>query len=213
MISLSLFKSFLMAIIIFIGLKEYIIFCVDKNFVNMSMVFLKCLKRERMRMTRPFILILRIGKESISKLSYGLIANISIPSISMQFENFDITKGVKDFLAKWQCSSDFAHQYQLINDLLHTRQELGQFNVEFHAQISFIWDQLALLEPKLSHSEDILLFNNYCNSIQLTQFLMILRDDFKLVRASILHQTPLPFIDTTLVELKSKKTCLCTMHF
>lgn len=86
----------------------------------------------------------------------------------MQFGNFDIAIEVGEFLAKRHVSSYFARQHQLISDLLHMRQELGQSIMEFHAQMSFICDQLALLEPKLSHYEKIILFNNYSDSIQLS---------------------------------------------
>lgn len=76
-ISLNLFKSFLMVIIIFIRLRTSIIFCTIKNFGNMLMMIFMYLKKPRMRTTRPFMFDLRIRKEWISKLSYVLPISLS----------------------------------------------------------------------------------------------------------------------------------------
>lgn len=76
MMFLSLLKSFLIAIIIFIERRECTIFCADKLW---KYIYgdLKAPERRRIRTTILFMLDLRIGKKLISKLLHGLSMSLS----------------------------------------------------------------------------------------------------------------------------------------
>ncbi|GAV71265.1 hypothetical protein CFOL_v3_14759 [Cephalotus follicularis] len=51
--------------------------------------------------------------------------NTSISSVNMLFGRFDLTEEVCDFLASRYASADLAHQYKLLSNLNHLRQESG----------------------------------------------------------------------------------------
>ena len=74
--------------------------------------------------------------------------NTSSTSINMQFGHFDTAKEVWDFLAKRYTTTGHAHQYQLQNTLYSMHQEPGQSIISFLAQMSTIWDHLALSDPE-----------------------------------------------------------------
>ncbi|KAM1795338.1 hypothetical protein ACFX11_035703 [Malus domestica] len=66
-----------------------------------------------------------------------------------------------------------------------------------------LWDQLALTEPKGLGTME--LYRQYREEQRLVQFLMPLRDEFETLRSSILHRTPLPFVDSVLSELHAEE--------
>ena len=53
------------------------------------------------------------------------LCNTTIPSISAVFGSFDEAKGAWDMLASRYSFVDGAHEYQLLFELFHLRQELG----------------------------------------------------------------------------------------
>ncbi|GAV81599.1 UBN2_3 domain-containing protein, partial [Cephalotus follicularis] len=74
--------------------------------------------------------------------------NTFVPSVNMHFSYFDLAKEAWDFLASRYTSTDLAHQYQRMSTLNRLRQESGQSIDEFHSQMSYYWDLLAVSEPK-----------------------------------------------------------------
>ncbi|CAB4272913.1 unnamed protein product [Prunus armeniaca] len=70
--------------------------------------------------------------------------------------------------------------------------------------MSVIWDQLALTEPQWT--VDAPLWDTYREETRLVQLLMALRDEFESVRASILHESPLPTMDTAMTKLLTEDT-------
>jgi hypothetical protein len=63
---------------------------------------------------------------------------------------------------------------------------------DFHSEMSVLWDQLALMEPKWT--VDAELYYQYKEETRLVQFLMALQDDFESIRSSILHRIPHPLL-------------------
>jgi hypothetical protein len=61
--------------------------------------------------------------------------NTTIPSISALFGSFDEANGAWDMLASCYSSVDGAHEYQLLFELFHLRQEFGQSINDFLAHM------------------------------------------------------------------------------
>ncbi|XP_072064209.1 uncharacterized protein [Arachis hypogaea] len=134
--------------------------------------------------------------------------NTSTPGIHLQFGRFETAKEVWDHLAKRYTISDLSHQYQLLKELHSLKQERGQAVFDFLAQMEIIWDQLTSCEPVLKDPTDAKAYEDYRNRTRLIQFLMALTDDYEPVRASLLHQNPLPSLEDALPRLKSEETRL-----
>ena len=134
--------------------------------------------------------------------------NTSTPSIHLQFGRFKNAKEVWDHLKQRYTISDLSHQYQLLKDLSNLKQQSGQPVYEFLAQMEIIWNQLASCEPSLKDATDLKTYETHRNRIRLIQFLMALTDDYEPVRASLLHQNPLPTLENALPCLKSEETRL-----
>jgi hypothetical protein len=105
------------------------------------------------------------------------IANTVITSISMQLGKFETAKEVWDFLARRYVQTDFARRYKLELDLASLKQKTGQSISDFHSEMSVLWDQLALMEPK--KTVDAELYYQCREETRLVQFLMALQDDFE----------------------------------
>jgi len=70
---------------------------------------------------------------------------------------------------------------------------------EFYSVMTDLWDQLALTElAKLKASGAYL---ERREQQRLVQFLTALHSDFEGLRGSILHRSPLPFVDSVVSEL------------
>ncbi|XP_072080873.1 uncharacterized protein [Arachis hypogaea] len=132
--------------------------------------------------------------------------NTSTPAIHLQFGRFETTKEVWDHLAKCYTISDLSHQYQLLKELHSLKQERSQAVFYFLAQMEIIWDQLTSCEPVLKDPTDAKAYEDYRNRTRLIQFMMALTDDCEPVRASLLHQNPLPSLEDALPRLKSEET-------
>jgi hypothetical protein len=77
---------------------------------------------------------------------------------------------------------------------------------EFYSVMTDLWDQLALIE-----SVELKAYGAYIERREqqrLIQFLTALRSDFKGLRGSILHRSPLPFVDSVVSELLAEEICL-----
>ncbi|MED6197110.1 hypothetical protein PIB30_118152 [Stylosanthes scabra] len=135
--------------------------------------------------------------------------NTSIPRIHLQFGRLETAKEVWDHLATRYTIADLSHQYQLLKELNNLKQERGQPIYEFLSQMEVIWDQLTSCEPVLKDAIDAKSYEDYRNRTCLIQFLMALTDDYEPVRASLLHQNPLPSLEDALPRLKSEETRLC----
>ena len=136
------------------------------------------------------------------------LQNTSIPSIHLQFGQFETIKAVWDHLAQRYTSSDLSHRFQLIKELSSLKQDKGQPVYDFLAQMEVIWNQLTLSEPVWKDVEDAAKFVAYRNGDRLIQFLMALTDDYEPVRAALLNQQPLPTLEAALPRLKSEETRL-----
>ena len=90
------------------------------------------------------------------------------------------------------------------------RQEPGQSIISFLAQMSAIWDHLALSDPEWSCSHDASKYVLHRDHQRLNLFLMALTSDYELVRVSLLHWDPLPTLEHAISELVSKETRLGT---
>ena len=134
--------------------------------------------------------------------------NTSTSSIHLQFGRFDTAKEVWDYLKNRYTISDLSHQYQLLKQLHTLKQRPGQPVFEFLAQMEIIWDQLVSCEPSLDGEKDAKKYEQYRDRTRLIQFLMALNDEYEPVRASLLHQTPLPTLEDALPRLKSEETRL-----
>jgi hypothetical protein len=134
--------------------------------------------------------------------------NTSTPGIHLQFGRFETAKEVWDHLKQRYTISDLSHQYQLLKDLGNLKQQSGQPVYEFLAQMEAIWNQLASCEPSLKDATDLQTYEKHRDRIRLIQFLMALTDDYEPVRASLLHQNPLPTLENALPCLKSEETRL-----
>ena len=115
------------------------------------------------------------------------LRNTSIPSIHLQFGQFETAKAVWDHLAQQYTSSISSHHFQLIKELSSLKQEKGQPAYDFLAQMEVIWNQLTLSEPMWKDVEDAAKFVAYHNGDRLIQFLMALTDDYEPVRAALLN--------------------------
>ncbi|GKV28694.1 hypothetical protein SLEP1_g37711 [Rubroshorea leprosula] len=94
------------------------------------------------------------------------------------------------------------------HELHNLKQERGESITSFYAKMETIWDQLALSEPTFNDTADIGKYIEYHDKMRLIQFLMALTDDFEPCRASLLHQPPLPTLDSALSRLLSDETHL-----
>ncbi|XP_020271847.1 uncharacterized protein LOC109847014 [Asparagus officinalis] len=118
--------------------------------------------------------------------------------IGVQLAKYDTAKEVWDYLAKLYVRSNFDVQYQLESEI----RALGQNDkgvMDFYSEITDLWDQLALTE-----SAELKVFEPYITRREeqrLVQLLMALRPEFETIRASILHRTPLPSVDSVVNEL------------
>ena len=92
-------------------------------------------------------------------------------------------------------------------------QQTSQSIYDYYSQTSSMWEQLFTANLPLKHPEDIELFANYRDRSRFMHFMMSLREDFKPTRASLLNQSPTPFLDTT-VNSSSRRTVglLITCH-
>jgi hypothetical protein len=74
---------------------------------------------------------------------------------------------------------------------------------EFYSAMTDLWDQLALIE-----STELKACGAYIERREqqrLVQFLTALRSDFKGLRGSILHHSPLPSVDSVVSELLAEE--------
>ncbi|XP_026459664.1 uncharacterized protein LOC113360346 [Papaver somniferum] len=127
-----------------------------------------------------------------------------ITSISMQLVNFEVDKEAWDFLSKMYTQINFAQRYKLEQDIRSLKQQSDQTISDFHSEMSIVWNQLELMEPKWT--ADTKIWQKYREDSRLVQLLMALIDEFETVRASILHRSPLPTVETALSELITEET-------
>ncbi|XP_070679424.1 uncharacterized protein [Malus domestica] len=126
-------------------------------------------------------------------------------TIGMQLAKFSTCKEVWDHLAKLYTKANFAKRYQLEMEIRAIQQGDKSIQV-FYNEMTNLWDQLALTEPKgLGIVE---LYCQYREEQRLVQFLMPLRDEFETLRSSILHRTHLPSVDSVLNELQVEEVCV-----
>lgn len=125
--------------------------------------------------------------------------------IGMQLAKYDTAKQVWDYLERLFVRSNFAIQYQLEADIRSLSQNDRNIQ-DFYSEITALWDQLAMTEvaelrsfaPYIARREEQ----------RLVQLLMALRPEYEHCRASILHRTPLPSVDSVLHELLAEETRL-----
>jgi hypothetical protein len=108
--------------------------------------------------------------------------NTPIPSISPLSSSFDEAKGAWDMLASRYSSVDGVHEYQLLFELFHLRQESGQSINDFLAHMQFLWNQIDVSDPIWKDPADAEMYVARRNQCCRHQFLMALRDDFEPIR-------------------------------
>ena len=84
--------------------------------------------------------------------------NTCEPAIKRHFGRLETAKEVWDMLAKRYSTSDIAHQFQLLGQLHHLKQEPGQSVSDFLSQLQAIWDQLAVSDPNWYDPRDAELY-------------------------------------------------------
>ena len=124
----------------------------------------------------------------------------------MLFGSFDEAKGAWDMLASHYSSVDGAHEYQLLFELFHLRQELGQSINDFLARMQFLWNQIDVSDPIWKDPIDAKMYVTCRDQHHLHQFFMALHDDFEPVHVQLLHHSPLPTLDTAIFELVHAET-------
>jgi hypothetical protein len=77
--------------------------------------------------------------------------------------------------------------------------------------MTHLWNQLALCEPEWRDKDDASDYITFRDSLRLTEFLTAIRDEFEHTRASLLHHSPLPSLESALSELVSEETRFSTM--
>lgn len=136
------------------------------------------------------------------------LRNTSIPSIHSQFGRYETAKEVWDLLEQRYTTSDLSCQYQLWEELYSLKQERGQSITSFLAKLETLWDQLSQSDPTFACDHDNKKFVEHRDRMRLIQFLMALTDDFESCRASLLHQNPLPTLESAVSRLLSDETRL-----
>ncbi|KZV40897.1 hypothetical protein F511_05142 [Dorcoceras hygrometricum] len=121
--------------------------------------------------------------------------NTSIPSIHIQFADYNTAKEIWDFLSNRYKTTGLAHYFQLWTTLHNLKQESGQSVNDFLAQVQPIWNQIS--QAKISEDH-----------LHLIQVLMALRPEYEDVRASLLHRHPLPTLDMSVQEIIFEETRL-----
>ncbi|KAG9459132.1 hypothetical protein H6P81_003640 [Aristolochia fimbriata] len=135
-----------------------------------------------------------------------LLVNFVSPSISFQIGKFDCAHDVWVFLEKRYRGTNFAQKYKLAIDLHALRQMPNQSISNFYAQMSLLWDQLAIMDPQFKYEEDTVIFQKYIEEGHLVQFCMALRDEYDSIRSSMLHTSPFPSVESALSELLAEET-------
>jgi len=79
------------------------------------------------------------------------LRNTSVPSIHIQFDNYDSAKEIWDFLKNRYHTTGLAHYYQLWTTLINIKQEPGQSVNDFLAQVQPIWQQISLAKISEDH--------------------------------------------------------------
>jgi len=123
-------------------------------------------------------------------------------SIGTQLVKYETAKEVWDHLQRLFTQSNFAKQYQSENDIRALHQKNMSIQ-EFYYAMTDLWDQLALTE-----SAELKACGAYIERREqqrLVQFLTALRSDFKGLRGSILHRSPLPSVDSVVSELLAEE--------
>jgi hypothetical protein len=138
--------------------------------------------------------------------------NTTILSISALFGSFDEAKGAWDMLASRYSFVDGAHEYQILFDLFHLRQEPGQSINDFLARMQFLLNQIDVSDPIWNDPTDAEMYVKRRDQHCLHQFLMALRDDFEPIRVQLLHRSPLPTLDTAIFKLVCAETRSQTMR-
>ena len=90
-------------------------------------------------------------------INYKIISWFSktcVISISLTFGNLDNAKDVWDMLAQHYNTIDLAQRFQIVTKLHRMCQEPGQHITEFYSQMTHLWNQLALCEPKWRDKDD-----------------------------------------------------------
>lgn len=123
-------------------------------------------------------------------------------TIGVHFAKFTTAKEIWDYLSRLYVQSNFAKRYQLGHEIGATSQENKSIR-EFHSVITGLWDQLKFTEPKELSTNSV--YCTYREKQRLVQFLMALRDDFEGISGTILHQTPLPSVDSVVNELLAEE--------
>jgi len=122
--------------------------------------------------------------------------------IGIQFAKYEIAKEVLNHPQRLFTQSNFTKQYQLKNDIRALHQK--NMNIqEFYFVMTDLWNQLALTESAELKACDAYIDRR--EQQRLIQFLTALHSDFEGLRGSILHRSPLFFVDSVVSVLLAEK--------
>jgi len=139
--------------------------------------------------------------ESIQSKILSWFINTSIPSIHNLLPRLETGKAVWKFLAdRYNCTNDSSLDFHIESKLYQMHQETGQSISNFYSQTS------------LMCSKDIELFVKYRDRRKFMHFMMGLREDFELTKASLLSRSPTPALDVAVKELISEENRRPTYH-
>jgi hypothetical protein len=108
------------------------------------------------------------------------------------------------YLEKMYTSRDLSHKYYLQKKAL-TLQQNDLSIREYFAELSSIWDELAMLEPKWS-GEAIELRHKQLEEDRFFNFLNGLRPEFEQIRSSLLSAFTSPSIEDVITKLSGEET-------
>jgi hypothetical protein len=129
----------------------------------------------------------------------------------MTFGNLDNAKDVWDMLAQRYNTTDLAQRFQIVTKLHRMCQEPSQSITNFYSQMTHLWNQLALCALEWRDKDDASGYITFHDSLHLAEFLTTIWDEFENTRASLLHRSPLPSLESVLSELVSEETQFSTM--
>ena len=108
------------------------------------------------------------------------------------------------YLEKMYTSRDLSHKYYLQKKALSLTQ--GEMTIrEYFADLSSVWDELAMLEPKWS-GEAIELRHKQLEEDRFFNFLNGLRPEFEQIRSSLLSSFSPPSLEDVLTKLSGEET-------
>ena len=145
----------------------------------------------------------RIGH---AKIMSWLINSIDIKKCS-SLAKFEHADKAWEYLKNMYSLKDIAHVCNL-QDKVRTMTQKDKTIREYYNELSELWEELALLEPKWHCAEDIELRQKQLDMEHFYQFVNGLRPEFESTKSALLHRGKIPSIVDTIEELTMEENRL-----